>query len=151
MATISEMQTEIADDKARIGAAASALKDDVEARARRARETVDPRVYARQYPWIALGLVVGAGFALGRSGADRTAAASVVAGARKAGEAIGDGAASAKDAVIERFSGKDEPEPAVVAEAQPSGVRSKLMGAVSDLLQQGLDEILNDLRVNGRT
>ena len=147
MTSIDEMKYEITADRAVLRSTMRDLRDEVNVRAQRAKETVDPRTYVRQYPWIALGLIVGAGFALGYSGADRKAAEGVVDGAKKAGEAISDGAVAAKDAVVERFSGDEsEPMTAPVQEAPSPGLGSRLGEAVHGLLQQGLDEIMVDLR-----
>ncbi len=147
MTSMEETKYEITADRAALRSTMQDLRDEVSVRARHVRETVDPRTYARQYPWIALGLIVGAGFALGYSGADRKAADGVVEGAKKAGEAISDGAVAAKDAVVERFSGDEsEPMTAPVQEAASPGLGSRLGEAVHGLLQQGLDEIMMDLR-----
>jgi hypothetical protein len=148
MQSIDEVKYEITTDRAGLRSNPSELRDEVNRRARQVKETVDPRTYAREYPWIALGLVIGAGFALGYSGADRKAAEGVVEGAKKAGEAITDGTAAAKDAVIERFSGHDDASPTAepAKAARPSGIGGRLGEAVQGLLRQGLDEIMTDLR-----
>lgn len=147
MTSMDQVKYEITADRAQIRNAARELREQVSEKTQRAREAVDPRTYAREYPWIALGLIVGAGFALGYSGADRKAAAGMVDGARKAGEALADSTIAAKDAVVERFSGNEEgPLTAPVRDPKPGIVGSRLGGAVQELLQQGLDEIMEDLR-----
>ncbi len=148
MVSMDEVKYEITADRAVLRSTVNDLRDEVNLRARHAKEAIDPRTYVRQYPWIALGLIVGAGFALGYSGADRKAAEGVVEGAKKTGEAISDGTIAAKDAVVDRFTGHDDDEATTSPpqEAQPSGPGSRVGEAVQGLLRQGLDEIMADLR-----
>jgi ElaB/YqjD/DUF883 family membrane-anchored ribosome-binding protein len=147
--TIETIRHDIGRDRADIQAAAGELRREVQARVQRAKEAVDPRYYAREYPWIALGLVIGAGLAIGLSGADRKAATAVVDGTKKAGEAIGDGVVTAKDAVVERFSDSGDGSTAGANDGKAGGgVGSKVLAKVDSLLYDGLHELLDDMKAS---
>lgn len=145
---IEQARNEIMDTRARLAETADELKDTVSQRVERAKEAVNPLHYAREYPWIAIGLAVGAGLAIGLTGADKKAASAALEGAKSAGPAIAGGAVAAKDAIVDRFSGSDDaqtPEPET--EESSGGLRADAASAVHDLLNQGLDEVLGLLGV----
>src|ERR1051325_5119219 len=133
MTAIEDVRRELTETRLRMDATAAELESVVSGRIERAKEAVDPRHYAREYPWLALGVALGVGLAIGLTGADRAAAAAVADGAKKAAAAVGDGAVSAKDAIVERFQG-DGAEPFEATAAEPAGVRGKLRAAVDNLL-----------------
>jgi len=147
---IEAARQEIADTRAQLGAAAAELKRTIAERVTRAEERVDPRTYAKQYPWPALAVALAAGLALAVTGADAKAKDAAVSGAQAAGEAIGDGAVAAKDAVVDRFHSSDDeapaPEPLATGDRPVAwgytGIRGKVAGEIDALLQQGLHEIL---------
>jgi hypothetical protein len=148
---------EVEQTRAHIEETTAELKAAVGDRVTRAKRSVDPRHYAREYPWAAIGLAIGVGLAIGLSGADRKAATGAVAGVKKAGEAIGDGAVAAKDAVVERFHGSNDdaaaPAPQgdeIVDASEPGigGLRGRVSSAVDDLLYTGLQEVLTGLGIH---
>jgi hypothetical protein len=150
MANTEEVREEIEQTKAHMEETVVELKEVVSDRVARAKESVDPRHYARQYPWPALGIALGIGLAIGLSGSDTKAAAAIAEGAKGLGGKIGDGATAAKDAVAERLhrDGGDEPADVPVANETSTGsggIRAKLATAVDDLLHEGLQEILTGL------
>ena len=106
------------------------------------RETTDLAQHTRDNPWIAIGLAVAAGVAVGVSGAERKAAQAVVAGGSSAASAITDGVSSAKDAVVAKLHRSDD-EP---AKPEKPGVRERLADDIQTLLYEGLDDILRSLR-----
>lgn len=153
-AEIERVRHEIAATRGQIDATASELKATVSWRVDRAREAVSPAHYAREFPWAALGLAIGAGLAIGLTRADAKAATAAVDGAKAAGAAIGDGATAAKDAVVEKFSGDEAhpPEPTPVTETAPGddtqmGFHGQ-MSAIHELLDGGLEELLGALGVS---
>lgn len=138
-------QHDIAETREQIADTAAELRHAVAQRA----EAVDPRTYIREFPWLALGLAVGAGVALAVTGGERTAAMAAADGARKLGGALAEGANAAAGAVMHQFSHNgDEPEPAEANESD--GVRGRLRGAIDGLLYSGLDEILTMLGPSAR-
>jgi hypothetical protein len=151
---IESARREVEQTRARIEETTTELKDAVGERVSRAKRSVDPRHYAREYPWIFLGVALGAGLAIGLSGADRKAAKGIAQGAKKASESIGDGAVAVKDAVADRLHGSDAATPgdtAVVVEVTEThtpGFRGRVGSAVDDLLYTGLQEVLTGLGVN---
>jgi hypothetical protein len=146
---IQQARHDIADTRARLAETAAELKDTVSDQVGRAREAVSPAHYARQFPWAALGLALGAGLAIGLTGADTKAAAAAIAGAKSAGSAIGDGAVSAKDSIAEKFSADGDATPAPEpVDASSPGIRSETASAIHEMLYQGLDEILGALGVS---
>ena len=93
---------------------------------------VDPRTYIREFPWIALGLAVGAGVAIAMTGAERQAATAAADGARKLGGALVDGANAAADAVMHQFT-HDGTEPQTAGSDDSEGVRGRVRGAIDGL------------------
>lgn len=136
---------DIAETREHIADTAAELRHVVTKRA----EVVDPRTYIRDFPWIALALAVGAGVALGMTGAERQAAEAAADGARKFGGALVDGVSAATDAVIHQFSNDGSAhEPADTDES--GGVRGRVRGAIDELLSSGLEEILTMLGPSAR-
>ena len=115
------------------------------------RRRVDVISHARNNPWAALGLALGAGFAIGLTGADRKAAKAAVSGAAAAGTAIARNVVSAKDAVAGlAHHGTDEsaraPSVATAADAgQRWGLGEQIDGAIEGLLFEGLTEVMASL------
>jgi hypothetical protein len=137
-------QQHITDTREHIAVTAAELRHVVAQRA----QAVDPRTYVREYPWIALGLALGAGVALAVTGAERKAAMAAADGARKLGGALADGANAAAGAVMHQFSNDDTaPEPAGTGD---SGLRGRVRGAIDGLLYSGLEEILTMLGPSAR-
>jgi ElaB/YqjD/DUF883 family membrane-anchored ribosome-binding protein len=112
------------------------------------RETTDIAQHTRDNPWIAIGLAVAAGVAVGVSGAERKAAEAVVAGGSSAASALADGVAGAKDAVVAKLHRSESGEPQTPQEPEKPGIRERLAADVQSLLYQGLDDVLRSL---GRT
>jgi len=150
-AEIEQARHEIAATRAQIEATANELKETISRRVDRAREVVNPAYYAREFPWAALGLAIGAGIAIGLTRAEARAASAAVDGAKAAGSKIGDGAVAAKDAVVDKLSGEKTPEPTLAESAQTDDVRTAFhgpMSAVHGLLDDGLQELLGALGVS---
>jgi len=147
-ASAENVRRELTETRLRMDATVAELTDVVSQRVDRVKQGIDPRHYARELPWAALGLALGAGLAIGLSGAERAAADGVVTGAKNAAAAIGDGATSARDAIVERVVGDADSEAIVVATAEP-GLRGKLAAALDELLHDGLREILSGIKAPG--
>jgi hypothetical protein len=146
---IEEARREVEATRARLAETAAELKHTVSDQVHRAREAVSPAHYVREFPWAALGLAVGAGLAIGLTGADTKATAATIDAAKSAASAIGDGAVSAKDAAVEKFAHDETPTPEPEAvDASPPGIRSEAASAIHEMLYQGLDEILAALGVS---
>jgi hypothetical protein len=145
-----QAREEIAATRERLSQTTAELKATVSDQVGRATHAVNPLHYAREFPWAALGLAVGAGLAFALTGADEKAARAAADGAKAAGSALADGAVAAKDAVVDKLSGDDAPAPDRTAtpEQESSGLRAQATRAVHDLLDQGLDEILSALGVD---
>jgi hypothetical protein len=146
--SIEETKHDIEVTKAHLRDTAGELGDALSAKVSRAKQTVDPTHYAQQFPWAALGIALGAGLAIGLSGADEKAASAAVDGAKKAGESISDGASSAKDAIVARFQGSGDETEIAVAEpvSQEPGVRARIATAIDELLQDGLRDLMQTLQ-----
>jgi hypothetical protein len=108
---IEEVRRDIADTRARLSDTLAELDTRVDKVKHAVTHTANPLPAVREHPWLALGLALGAGVAIGMSGADRKAATAVKTGAKKAGPAIKGGVKNAMGAAKERFSG-DGPEEA---------------------------------------
>jgi ElaB/YqjD/DUF883 family membrane-anchored ribosome-binding protein len=140
------VREDIAATRGQLAATVAELESVVADRILAVKQSVDPRHYAAQYPWAAVGVALGLGFAVALTGADRKAAAGVVEGAKHAGEAIGDGAEKAKDLVMDRIHGDGEQDGERLAtEPAEPGIREKFASAVDDMLHTGLTEILRGI------
>lgn len=149
---IERAHQQVVDDRKRIDETASELREVLHQHVDEAKTAVDPRTYIREYPWIALGLVFGAGVAIAMTGADRAAAHGVVDASRSAGSALGEKAVDAKDFVVDKVKG-DEPDPLIYADGgaespidRRAGIADRLMGKVDDLLYNALEPVLADMR-----
>jgi len=138
-------QQDIAETREQIADTAAELRHVVAQRA----EAIDPRTYIREFPWIALGLAVGAGVAFAVTGAERKAATAAADGARKLGSALADGANAAAGAVMHQFS-HDAGETQAAEVDESGGFRGKVRGAIDGLLYSGLEEILTMLGPSAR-
>jgi len=116
------------------------------------KTAVDPRTYIRQYPWIAVGLLFGAGVAVAMTGADRAVARGAVGSVKKAGSALGEKTVDAKDFVVEKVKG-DEPDPLIYADGgaekpieRHTSVGDRILGAVDSLAYRTFQPVLDDMR-----
>ena len=109
--SIDEVRRDIADTRARLSDTLAELDNRVDTVKHAVTHTANPLPTIREHPWLALGIALGAGVAIGMSGADRRAAVGVKEGAKKAGPALKDGVRNAMSSVKDRFSGNDELEP----------------------------------------
>lgn len=117
----------------------------------------NPLTYAREYPWIAVGLAVGAGLAIALTGADARAANAVASGVKRGGKASVDAAGATKEKVVDllhRGGGEasDEAEgpayvPAPDSRTDRTGgfVDTAVGRAITGLLVEGLDDVLTGL------
>src|SRR3954471_3670844 len=112
---VERAQQQVVTDRIKIVETTTELRQLVHDRVDDVKTAVDPRTYIRQYPWIALGLLFGAGIAVAMTGADRAAAEGVVDAAKKAGSALGEKSVDAKDFIVEKVKG-DEPDPLIYAD-----------------------------------
>jgi hypothetical protein len=151
---IEQARHEIAATRAQIDATANELKETISRRVHRAKEAVSPAHYAREFPWAALGLALGAGLAIGLIGADAKVTNAAVDGAKAAGSKVGEGAVAVKDAVVEKFAGDDGSQgvPSTTEARAPAdaheGMHTPAMSAIHELLDDGLEEILGALGVS---
>jgi hypothetical protein len=149
---IERAQQQVEADRVKIGETVSEMRELIHHRADQAKRAVDPRTYASEYPWIALGLVVGVGIAVGLTGADRKAAHGVADATKKAGSALGEKAEDAKDFVVEKVRG-EEPDPLIYADGgaegpieRPVSVGQRVLGAIDDVVYRAFEPVLNDMR-----
>jgi hypothetical protein len=149
---IERAQQQVAADRTKIGETVTEMRELVHDRVDGVKKAVDPRSYVREYPWIALGLVFGAGIAVAMTGAERAAAQGVVDATKKAGSALGEKAGDAKDFVVERVKG-EEPDPLIYADGgadrpieYPTSVGQRVFGVVDNLLYRAFEPVLNDMR-----
>ena len=145
---IERAQQQVAADRDRIDETAAELRRVVHERVDHAKAAVDPRTYARQFPWVAVGLVFGAGVAFAMSGADTAAAHGLVDATKKAGDTIGEKTVDAKDFVVQKVKG-DEPDPLIYADGgaeKPIERPHSLLHKVDDLLYNALQPVLDDMR-----
>ncbi|HEX7019034.1 MAG TPA: hypothetical protein VF159_03430 [Gemmatimonadaceae bacterium] len=117
----------------------------------------NPLTYAREYPWIAVGLALGAGLAIALTDADARAASAVASGVKRGGKASVDAANATKEKVVDLLH-RDSGEPSDQAEglahvpsfdtrADPTGglADTGIGRAITGLLIEGLDEVLTGL------
>ena len=149
---IERAQQQVVDDRKKIDDTTAEIRQLFHDRVDGAKKTIDPRTYIREYPWIAIGLVFGAGIAIAMTGADRAAAQGVVDAAKSAGGAIGDKAVDAKDFVVEKVKG-DEPDPLIYADGgaekpikRDMGVGQRLIGRLDDAVYEALQPVIEDMR-----
>lgn len=158
--SIDEVRRDIADTRARLSDTLAELDNRVDSVKHAVTKTANPLPAIREHPWLALGLALGAGIAIGMSGADRRAASAARSGARKAGPALKEGAKGAMHGVKERFSGHEASEPTardaiagnrlaayggVDPQPLPEEPRQSATGRVLDSIRDALDARLADL------
>ena len=136
-----QAREQIIADRVRLDETKAELRELIHDRVDEAKRRADPRTYIREYPWLALGLVFGAGIALAMTGADR-----------KAAEAVADAAVDAKDAIVEKVKGA-EPDPLVFADGGadhpiewPKTAKERVLGVADGLLYRAIKPILDDMR-----
>lgn len=149
---IERAQQQVAADRTAIGETVTEMRELVHDSVDRAKAAADPRTYIREYPWIALALVFGAGVAVAMTGAERAAAHGVVDATKKAGSALGEKAGDAKDFIVEKVQG-EEPDPLIYADGgaerpieRPTSVGQRVFGVVDDMLYRAFEPVLNDMR-----
>lgn len=154
-ADIEHAREEIRATQQHIGRTIAEIESRITETTAEVKRQANPLTYAREYPWIALGLAVGAGLALALTGADRAAGHAVVSMTRNAGNASADGA-SAVTAKVSDLVHRDGGEPSDQAEAgahvpnatsernDASGglARKPIFRDITGLLNEGLDEVL---------
>lgn len=152
-----DVQKDMHDTRQRMSDTIGEIERRISEAATSVRQRVDVLQMARSNPWAAVGLALGAGFAIGRSAADRRAARVVVAGAAAAGTAIADGAVAAKDAVVGLVRRGDDGSQATASNAMSQtdgsagGIRGQIDGAIEGLLAEGLTEVMASLRRGARS
>ncbi|HEY4305453.1 MAG TPA: hypothetical protein VGM82_13335 [Gemmatimonadaceae bacterium] len=152
--TSEEALQKVVADRDRIDATVAELREVVRENIADAKRRVDPRTYIRQYPWIALGLVLGAGVAVAMTGADRKAVKAGADAAESAGEAIHDAAVDAKEFAVHKTNG-DEPDPLTFADGGadqpiewPRTLGDRVRGVADSLLYRAIGPVLDDMRRN---
>jgi len=154
-ADIEHAREDIRDTQQQIGRTITEIEGQISETASEVAHRANPLTYAREYPWIALGLALGAGLALALTGADAAAAGAVIASAKKASASAGDGAAAVKEKVVD-LAHHSAAEPADQAEAAArvpatghdlsGGLKdTSIARAITGLLSEGLDEVLTGL------
>ena len=149
---IERAQQQVVDDRKKIDDTTAEIRQLLHDRVDGAKKTIDPRTYIREYPWVALGLVFGAGVAIAMTGADRAAAKGVVDAAKSAGGALGDKAGDAKDFVVEKVKG-EEPDPLIYADGGAEkpierhvSVGQRLIGKLDDVVFEALQPVIEEMR-----
>jgi len=108
--SIKDVRRDIEQTRARLSDTLQELDHRVESVKSAVTRNVNPMPQIRAHPWLALGLALGAGVAIGMSGADRKAATAAKQGAKKAGPAIAGGTKAAARGIKGMMSGdRDEP------------------------------------------
>jgi hypothetical protein len=149
---VERAQQQVVTDRIKIVETTTELRQLVHDRVDDVKTAADPRTYIRQYPWIALGLLFGAGVAVAMTGADRAVAEGAVDAVKKSGNALGEKTADAKDFVVEKVKG-DQPDPLIYADGgaeQPierhTSVGHRILGAVDTLAYRTFQPVLDDMR-----
>ena len=128
---IKDVRRDIEETRARLSDTLQELDNRVESVKSAVTRNVNPMPQIREHPWLALGLALGAGIAIGMSGAERKAATAAKKGVRKAGPAIAGGAKAAARGIKGIMSG-DHDEPAD-ARSAIGGNRLAAYGVAPDL------------------
>lgn len=126
---IREVRQDIAETRERISDTLEALEGRVTGVKEAVTRNVNPLPWVRENPWLAVAVAVGAGVAIGMSGADRKAAVAAKQGARKAGPAMRDGAKAAVAGVKGAFH-KDESDEERATREAIAGNRLATYGGV---------------------
>lgn len=159
--SIKEVRRDIEETRARLSDTLAELDNRVDSVKNAVTRNVNPFPAIREHPWLALGLALGAGVAIGMSGADRKAASAAKSGVKKAGPAIAGGAKAAVGGIKGMVSGKGEEnearaaiagnrlaayggvDPMGAGERQHSSLR--VLDAVRDTIEARIDEVTNTL------
>lgn len=162
---IREVRQDIAETRERISDTLEALESRVTSVKTVVTRNVNPLPWARENPWLALAVAVGAGVAIGMSGADRKAAVAAKQGARKAGPAMKDGAKAAVAGVKGAFRKDESAEERATREAiagnrlaayggvhpypedsaEETSATSRVLDALRDRLDAQIAEVTNHL------
>jgi hypothetical protein len=138
--TTDDIRYEMRDRREQLGQKADALRDEVRERVSEARQALDVGRYIRDYPWVAVGLAIGAGVALGRSGADARLATATADGVRDAGTAVRDAAVGLKERAMDLVHRDDGPADLAESPSRQgeSPTRSRLALAIDEFVREGL-------------
>jgi hypothetical protein len=158
--SIDSVRRDIAETRARLSDTLAELDNRVDTVKHAVTQTANPLPAIREHPWIALGLALGAGIAIGMSGADRAAAAAAASGVKKAGPALMGGAKAAASGIKDMVTGNGGDGDAAQALAgnrlatygvldadedeRPSATH-RVLDAVRDTIESRIDEVTNSL------
>ena len=159
--SIKDVRRDIEETRARLSDTLAELDSRVDKVKHAVTHTANPLPAIREHPWLALGVALGAGIAIGMSGADRKAAAAAKSGVKKAGPAIAGGAKAAVGGIKGMVSHKDEEGAARAAiagnrlaayggvdpdaaGARPGGING-VLDAVRDQIEARIDDVTNTL------
>ena len=160
--SIDSVRRDIAETRARLSDTLAELDNRVDTVKHAVTKTANPLPAIREHPWIALGLALGAGIAIGMSGADRTAAAATARGVKKAGPALKGGAKAAVSGIKDLVTGNGGDGDGDAAQAlagnrlatygvldaheeeHPSATH-RVLDAVRDTIEARIDEVTNSL------
>jgi hypothetical protein len=155
--SIDSVRRDIAETRARLSDTLAELDNRVDTVKHAVTQTANPLPAIREHPWIALGLALGAGIAIGMSGADRTAVAATTRGVKKAGPALMGGAKAAASGIKDMVTGNGGDSEAVTGnrlasygvldgeeEERPSATH-RVLDAVRDTIESRIDEVTNSL------
>lgn len=159
--SIKDVRRDIAETRARLSDTLAELDSRVDKVKHAVTHTANPMPAIREHPWLALGVALGAGIAIGMSGADRKAAVAAKTGAKKAGPALAGGAKAAVSGIKGMVSKKDEEHEARAAIAgnrlaayggvapDAAGVRAGgvhgMLDAVRDQIEARIEDVTNTL------
>lgn len=159
--SIKEVRRDIAETRARLSDTLAELDNRVDKVKHAVTHTANPMPAIREHPWLALGVAVGAGIAIGMSGAERKAASAAKSGVKKAGPAIAGGARAAVSGIKGMVSKTDEESEARAAIAgnrlaayggvDPSAAGTRqggvhgMLDAVRDTLESRIQEVTDTL------
>lgn len=157
--SIKEVRRDIAETRARLSDTLAELDSRVDKVKHAVTHTANPMPAIREHPWLALGLALGAGMAIGMSGSERKIASAAKSGVKKAGPALAGGAKAAVSGIKGIVSKKDEEHGARsaiagnrlaayggvdpdAAGARQGGVHG-VLDAVRDTIDSRIDEVTN--------
>ena len=138
--SIDDVRRELEHTRARLSNTVDELADRITHPVDVVRERLDVGRAAREHPWMALGIALGAGVLLGMTGTDARAARATAGAARRAGSATKDGALALVDRVRHRGDGAGTELP-----PRP-GLLARLGDQLADALEAPLHELAGDLR-----
>ena len=159
--SIKDVRRDIAETRARLSDTLAELDNRVDTVKGAVTRNVNPMPAIREHPWLALGLALGAGIAIGMSGKEREMAGAAKKGVKRAGPALLGGAKAAASGIKGMVSGKDEESEARAAIAgnrlaayggvDPDGAGEGahssfgVLDAVRDTIESRIDEVTNTL------